>query len=317
MNCESIQTKITLYLYGELGADETEALEDHIESCRNCARELEESRVFFATMNERPMASVSHNLLAECRHDLMREVYHVEAEPLSLWNRVMGWLSGSNGNPGWRPAIAVASLAMAFALGRGTSPNSPDTLTLPGGPPHSAQAVSLGSEPVLTGIESVARDPNANKVQIVVEEFNPRTITGSPQDPRIQQLLLSTVRSAPNEGARLESLDILTERVGDGEVRQMLLDSMLRDRNPGVRLKALEALSKQKDDPDVRTALIEVLRRDVNAGMRVNAIDLLTEQPDRQIVGVLQELVETEGHDYVRMRSKKVLQDLNASVDTF
>ena len=315
MTCESIQSQITLYLYGELGSAETEALEDHVESCGECARELEESRSFFATMNERPMAKVSHGLLSECRQDLMRQVYHIEPEPVGVWARCTAWFSENR--TGWRPALAVASLALAFFVGRGTSPDVPRIRGGDETPPRHGQLVSLQSEPMLTGIESVAREGSRGKVEIVIEEVSRRTITGTASDPQIQDLLLSTVRSAPNEGARLESLDILTERAGNSDVRQMLLNSMLQDRNPGVRLKALEALSPQKEDPDVRLALIEVLRRDPNAGMRVGAIDLLTDEPDRELVGVLQELVETEGHDYVRLRSRRALQDLNASVDRF
>jgi len=315
MNCESIQSQITLYLYGELGSDETEALEAHVESCGECARQLEESRSFFATMNERPMAKVSHGLLSECRQDLMREVYHIEPEPVGLWHRFTTWFSGNQN--AWRPALAVASLAMAFVIGRGTGPETPGTLGGAVEPPTIGQPVSFESEPMLTGIESVAREGSRGQVEIVIEEVSRRTIKGNASDPHIQDLLLSTVQSAPNEGARLESVDILTERVDNSEVRQMLLNSMLNDRNPGVRLKALAALSPQKDDPEVRRALIEVLRGDPLTGMRTNAIDLLTEQPDRRLVGVLQELVETTDHDYVRLRSKRALQDLNASVDRF
>ena len=315
MNCESIQSQITLYLYGELGSDETEALEAHIESCGECARQLEESRTFFATMNERPMAKVSHGLMSDCRQDLMREVYHIEPEPVGLWHRFTAWFSGNQNT--WRPALAVASLAMAFVIGRGTGPETPGTFGGSAEPPTIGQPVSFESEPMLTGIESVAREGSGGQVEIVIEEVSRRTIKGNASDPQIQALLLSTVRSAPNEGARLESVDILTERADNSEVRQMLLDSMLNDRNPGVRLKALEALSPHQDEPEVSRALIEVLRGDPNAGMRTSAINLLTEEPDRRLVGVLQELVETTDHDYVRLRSKRALQDLNASVDRF
>jgi hypothetical protein len=51
--------------------------------------------------------------------------------------------------------------------------------------------------------------------------------------------------------------------------------------------------------------------------MRVYAIDMLAEQPERALAGVLQDLVETENNEYVRLQSRKVLQDLNASVDRF
>jgi hypothetical protein len=70
-------------------------------------------------------------------------------------------------------------------------------------------------------------------------------------------------------------------------------------------------------DPEVRNALVEVLRRDSNPGMRVYAIDMLAEQPERDLAGVLQDLVETENNEYVRLQSRRVLQDLNASVDRF
>ena len=47
MSCESIQSRIGLYLCDELGAVETEALEAHIESCSACSRALAEEREFF------------------------------------------------------------------------------------------------------------------------------------------------------------------------------------------------------------------------------------------------------------------------------
>ena len=44
------------------------------------------------------------------------------------------------------------------------------------------------------------------------------------------------------DGARLDSLDVLTRDVENQDVRRTLLGSMLHDRNPGGRFKALEAL---------------------------------------------------------------------------
>ena len=318
MSCDSIQSQISLYLYGELGSVETEALEAHIESCGACTRALAKEREFFAAMNELPPAEPSHALLAECRHDLMREVYRTEPEPVAVWTRLMGWFSSESENrSAWRPALLVASLAMAFVVGRTTSSDSPGGLTRVEDPLLEGPMISFLSEPLMSDVESIARDPRQNRVEIVVEEVSRRRIAGHPHDPHIHDLLLSTARNSPNSSARLDSLDILTGRVDELDVRRTLLHSMVSDRNPGVRLKALEALSRQKNDPEVRRALIDVLRRDPNSGMRVYAIDLLTEQPDRKLVGLLQELVEIEGHEYVRLRSRRMLQDLNASVDRF
>ena len=306
MSCEQIQSQVSLYLYGELPPNDTEALEEHVEACASCASALDEERRFFATMNARASAEVSHSLLAECRHDLMREVYRTQPEPVTPWGRLAAWITaGSGSRVPWQPALIVASLVAVFFMGRSTSPAT-------GGP-----TLALQPETALMGIESIVLDPQRNRVEIVVEEVSRRIITGRPNDPEIHGLLLSTVRSASSSGVRLDSLDILTQSVEDLNVRRTLLESMLRDRNPGVRLKALEAVRRHNGDPEVRHALVEVLRRDSNPGMRVYAIDMLTERPDRGLVGVLQELVETEGNEYVRLQSRRILQDLNASVDRF
>ncbi len=50
---------------------------------------------------------------------------------------------------------------------------------------------------------------------------------------------------------------------------------------------------------------------------RVQAIDLLMESQDRSLVGILQGVAQKENNNYVRMRCRKALQDMNASVETY
>jgi hypothetical protein len=70
-------------------------------------------------------------------------------------------------------------------------------------------------------------------------------------------------------------------------------------------------------DPAVRQALVKVLREDNNPGMRVHAIDLLIENPSRDLVGVLQDVIDSDRNNYVRLQCSRTLQELNASVDRF
>jgi len=322
MSCEHIPSQVSLYLYGELAPNETEALEEHVEACASCAALLDEERRFFAAMNTRASAEVSHSLLAECRHDLMREVYRAEPEPVSAWGRLVAWFSaGRGGGLPWQPALVAASLLAVFFVGRATNGSTPNQLVWhekpPAGVTTGATTIAFQPDMTFSGIESIARDPQNNRVEIIVEEVHRRTISGLSSDPEIHGLLLSSVRSAPSSGVRLDSLDVLRGQADDQEVRRTLLGSMLGDHNPGVRLKALDALRPHMADPEVRNALVEVLRRDSNPGMRVYAIDMLAEQPERDLAGVLQDLVETENNEYVRLQSRRVLQDLNASVDRF
>jgi hypothetical protein len=321
MSCERFESTISLYLYGELGEEETEALEEHLENCATCSEVLEEEKRFVARLNERSKVPASESMLAECRHDLMRAVYRDETVAGgSLVAALSRWRAGlpralASARLVWQPTAALALAALAFYAGRATQtgPTGPAVW-----PPTSATQASLTPEfSSITGVQSIADDPEHNNVQIVVEEITRRTIAGSPRDPQIRRLLLSSIRSAPSSGVRLDTLDVLTRRVEDREIRQTLLHSMLGDSNPGVRLKAIEALKSHTKDPEVRLGLVEVLRSDANSGMRVQAIDLLTETPDRDIVGVLQELIETEANEYVRLRSLRTLEDLGASVNRF
>jgi hypothetical protein len=84
-----------------------------------------------------------------------------------------------------------------------------------------------------------------------------------------------------------------------------------------VRIKALDGLRQHSSDPEVQRALSQVLLRDDNPGLRAQAIDLLVEHRRKDMVGVLQQLMQREDNDYVRLRTQRVLAEMNASVDAF
>jgi hypothetical protein len=322
MSCDWVQGNITLYLYHELSEAEQDQLEEHADSCESCGRALAQERRFLQTLSSRPAAAAPDSLLAECRHDLMRSVYHAEqsghrsrAGLLSWWPEVERMLA-SLWRPAWQPVGALALLVAGFWMGHTFNPASPQG-TGSNAPAEASLFPVAPLESALAGIQSVAINPEQNQVEIIVEEVTRRKIIGRPQDPNIRKLLLSTMRGYPNSGVRLDTLDILSRRVGDSDVRETLLEAMVEDENPGVRLKALEALRPHIDDPAVHQALVKVLREDSNPGMRVHAIDLLTENPSRDLVGVLQDVIDSERNNYVRLQCSRTLQELNASVDRF
>lgn len=328
MSCEKIQSNIGLYLYGELSGEETEAVEAHAEHCAVCGRAIDEERRFFALLNEAPRPEASDELLAECRDRLMRSVDRGEVAlsassffPLKNWRvSLRAYLSPAWA---WRPAAALALLALAFVAGRSTTPDA-SRFRPPGFATADIEsAAGLPANATVAGIRSIEADPERDNVEIIIEETTRRTLSGRAGDPRIRHLLLSAMRNAPSSGMRLATLDILTRRGGDQDaladrdVRRIVAESMLGDANPGVRLLAIDALKSHSSDPEVRRSLVEVVRHDLNPGMRVQAIDLLTQRPDRDLAGVLQELVERDTNRYVRLRSRRTLEELNASVERF
>jgi hypothetical protein len=248
----------------------------------------------------------------------MREVYRAErpAGP-SAWFAGL-WASLAGARLTWQPAAALTLLAVGFFGGRTTE----DLWSGRGGAAgHGGQVAVrqqglLNTSPVsVTDVRSIVNDPSGmGAVEIVIEER--RTIRGNSNDPMIRGLLINSVQSS-HSGARLESLEALGHNLADSEIREALIRAMVEDENPGVRIKALEALKPHAKDADVRAALVSSVRGDDNPGMRVMAIDLLTAEPDRELAGVLQQLVAAETDDYVRMRCRKALLELNASVDTY
>ena len=317
MNCEKVKGNLLLYLYNELEEREHEALQEHLESCPSCSRVLEQERRLLGRLDQRRSADPPEAMLAECRHDLMRSVYHQQKDT----SRDAGWLPpwadvvrvfGSTPRA-WQPVLALILIVVGFYFGR-ASVDAPV-----GEAPRSdiRSASLIPSETSVGEIQSVELNPDGGKVEIILEETTRRTVSGAPQDPHIRSLLISTVRNYPNSGVRLETLDALRHRVDDREVRTALREAMVRDRNPGVRLKAFEALRVHHAEPDIREALKQVLRHDETPGMRIQVIDSLTQIPDRELIGLLQELVESDQNDYVRLKCRRTLRELNASEDRF
>ena len=106
-------------------------------------------------------------------------------------------------------------------------------------------------------------------------------------------------------------------RAGSTEVRDALLNAVSLDSNAGVRLKALEGLKPLVGDAEVRKTLARVLLSDDNAAIRMQVVDLLVSHRDDAMVGVLQDLVQKEDNNSVRLKVAKALKDMNASVGTF
>jgi HEAT repeat protein len=119
---------------------------------------------------------------------------------------------------------------------------------------------------------------------------------------------------------RAETVDILNTRAQSADVRDALVAALQHDQNAGVRMKALDGLKAFAQEPAVRSALAQVLLSDSNPGLRTQAIDLLTRgsSVDTQIIGTLQELMlRGEQQGYVRERCRRVLESMNASLETY
>lgn len=314
MTCNALETLIPLYPYGELSPEQEEQVEEHLHLCRNCTRELERQRALMRAFESRRIEP-SNALLEDCRRDLMMSVYRdqahaKQAKPGFLQTfgaSVSGFFQGMSRFR--QPIGAVALVAVGFFAARftGTTP----------GTPTAAVAVAPGvPDQFFATVRSVQPDASG-KVQILFDETRRRSISGHIGDDQIQRLLLAAARDDNNAAVRVQSVGLLKGMSDSGEIRGALLNALANDPNAGVRLKAVEGLKPLSADPQVRNTLAQVLLSDDNPAVRMQVIDLLVEHRDGSIVGVLQNVVQKENNNYVRLKCEKALKDMNASIGTF
>ncbi|MCC6539589.1 MAG: HEAT repeat domain-containing protein [Bryobacterales bacterium] len=298
--CQQFEEQFSLYLYGELEPAQEEALEAHCAACEPCRATLDRERTLHGAMDD-AQAELPAMLLTSCRRDLAGAL---AAEPVpirSWWQRAASWMAVS----GWKPAMAAALLTVGFAAGRvGQRPVQPASTT-------------AAAAPALVRVREVAAD-NQGRVRLVLEETRQREIDGALDDARVRQLLLSAAQDPTDAGLRFASVDLLRRQPAGEGVRRALMMALERDPNPGVRLKALEGLRPfAAHDPAVRQLLGQTLERDDNPGVRTQAIDLFVQPGQKDSIDVLQRLMQREDNTYIRSRSQRALEAMNASWETF
>lgn len=308
MNCDSVLKSLSLFLYGELSLEEEQEFQDHLEACPACRKAFEVEKTMLAALDSRELEPPPE-LLVRCRTTL-------EASIAAVPQRA-GWLAAlksfiGGGSKLWaaaaRPVGAVALVALGFFGARWSAPE-PAPVAIP--------VAQNSPDGFVTRVRYLQPEPSGD-VRMMVEETRQRYLTGSLQDERIQQLLLTAARESSDPGVRADSVDILTQRAASNDVRDALLYTLGNDTNAGIRLRALDALKPYAADPEVRKALARALLADDNPGVRTQAIDLLVQnRDDESLVGVLQQCLQHESNGYVRLRSERALKDMKASAGTF
>jgi hypothetical protein len=302
MNCEWVQQNTTLYLYNELADDARHELEQHIARCPACTAELAEQQQFQAAMSALPVEEISPSFLVASRMRLQEALEHVQ--PHRAWYQRFAfepsaWLRQVRLSP------ALASIIFLAGFGGGIGTMYKTMAVKPAGSTPPAAQV----EASISGITSIERDPNSDKIKVQYDKVMPESVQGSVADPRIQDLLLYAAKSNENSGVRLNSVDALKNKSDDARVRETLTYALRYDSNPGVRLQALEGLGPYvQEDIRVRNAVLDALLNDSNLGVRSGAMHSLEPvKADSSVRMALQQLAKEDPSEYIRHESRQLL----------
>jgi HEAT repeats/Putative zinc-finger len=311
MTCEEAKQNLALFLYGELSFDEEELLELHVDECTACRKALAREKALFAALDGVEMVP-SPRAFDDARAELHRRLQlgapRAAQQSPGLWDKIR---EGFTIHFHFAPGIAqIAGAAVMLVLGFLTARVAPNSFL---GNFHSASVGEFGPTSRVRYVEPMS----PGRVQIVLDETRQRVLQGSVDDEAIQRLLLTAAKDPSDAGLRVESVDLLKGNSQSAEIRKALVYSLQHDPNAGVRLKALDGLKQFAEDPDTRQALTQALLKDDNPGVRTQVIDLLIQKHTDAMVGVLQELMEKEDNNGIRLRCQKLLQEMNASAEMY
>ncbi len=307
MNCEWVKSQVTLYAFDELSDPDRVEVEHHLARCEECARAAEAEKELRRLMNLRPRLEPSPALLAECRMALSEGLEALPPRaPWAAWLRLLtDPFSGIQVQ--WKAGLALFLVSLGFSGGWFWARRA----ALPGG-----EAAAEINEANISNISSITPSPDG-RLQITLDTTRRRVVTGRPDEPGVERLLVYALRNYYNSGIRLDTIDLLKNRTQDSQIRSALISALRTDKNPGVRLKALEALRGFEGDTEVRKMLLDVLLRDNNPGVRIEAIEQLVKRQDATTTHTLQRLAEEDPNNYIRLKSASTLRAMNLPVETY
>ncbi len=321
MNHEQFKEWLHLSMPGELTADESASLKEHLAGCSECRTELEGLQKLQAKLTR---SEVPDDLLQEARREL-RVALRLEQSRVSLWSQITERIDELLA-PGAKLAVGGAlTLAVGFLAGalmfRSVPAGNGANSGLIAQKVSDETMVSRG-ESQLTNVRFIDSDPSDGEVEFTFDAISPVRIKGSVNDPGVQSVLMKALMEGQNPGVRLHAVSAITSQIqiqtkADPQVKQSLIEAMKFDENPGVRQEALQALRKFPFDDDIRDGLLYILTKDKNQGMRVEAINSLMEAKDQiksssddQLLDILRKKMETEDNKYVRRGVRAVLEEV-------
>lgn len=338
MSHKEIREQLVLKVYGELQEDELRMLDEHLEECAACRRELHELKELHAIACRSIDNDPGDKMLFEARTRLKNTLNQPAADREKPLPFPMNLLH-SFASPGFRWAYArvLPFILIGVALGY-LMKNSGGGNSVKSDNPSSAVRINDGSKADtfensgvrIENLQFKDSDASDGEVAFSFDAVKPVEMKGSIDDKMIRKVLTTSLLNSRNDGERLRALNKIaanthseneTEVHLSDKVKSALIHTIKFDNNPGVRREALILLGKNGFDSQVESTLLYVLNNDKNSGMRVMAIKALQSgilsQEDGNRRSVSRDLIETlkakseaDGNKFVKLSARTVLQEV-------
>jgi len=306
MSHEDFENRCLLLLYGELGHEQREELEHHLESCSSCKlimEGLQQMHRFLDENTEQP----PEMLLQDSRQKLFNRLRQE-----NLQKEKNFWISFKESFQLMVKPVPVATLAAALLIGLLLG-----YLGFNGSGPEWIGSRVLDEPILISEVQFQESDSGDGQVELSFHASRRVSIKGKLDDPEIQRVLAHALIRERNTGVRLQAISAISSRerlASDSEIQSALIAALKTDDNPAVRQQALEALRNSTRTPEVKAAFIHVLRYDGNVRLRIEAVNALQDQlgseSDRgeDIRNAFEERMRKDNNLFIRNQAKAALQ---------
>jgi HEAT repeat protein len=216
MECKNIQSQFTVYLEGSLTEVENFDIKNHLKTCDNCSKELQEMKFFLTVLNNEKIEVPTNNLKSNFDKMLAEEIAKdqtkvVQLQPKQDWKSFL------------RIAASIAIVISSFLIGKFSSN---DTLT----------TNATAQKNVLAMIENNSASKRILAVN-TAEKF-------TKNDTKIIEALMNRLFFDKNTNVRLAAAETLSKFSSEEIVRDALIKSLETDKNTSVQIELIEILAK-------------------------------------------------------------------------
>tara|TARA_R110002073_G_scaffold216229_2_gene376488 strand:- start:52049 stop:52792 length:744 start_codon:yes stop_codon:yes gene_type:complete len=212
MKCENIQNNIVDFLDENLSKEDVNSIQNHLESCDECSKELEDMKKLFFDLSEDEMEQPSARLQINFEEMLDAEKKEQEAPVIQLQERT-NWKSYL------RIAASILIVVSAFLIGKYADISS-----------------NTQVNQILAQIESQSASQRIAAVDLS-ENFEG-------DNTKIIQALINRLLYDDKPSVRLAAVEALTKFASLEMVKEALIKSLETDKDPAIQIELIQVLVK-------------------------------------------------------------------------
>ena len=295
MNTNHLKEQLLAYLCGELDKGQERIVQEHLNACESCRKEMETINAFWSSLSMLPQEQPS-DAMRERFYTMLQDTMDEQTERIpkrKLVSSSAGWFERFFPRP---------VLQFGFAL----------LLVLVGGyagfkfrQPQAQPASQAQEQQVQQVAVPVQQTTQVDKTELT--QLHQEVMA-------MNRLLTVSLLQQQSASERLKGVSLSYRTEGsDPEITQALLQTLKYDPNVNVRLAALDALLNDREHPSIKTELVKSLPKQSSPLVQIELVDWILQGHEKTSIDVLKKMLnDPDVNKSVKQRIQQGIQGLNS-----